>query len=219
MTRINLHDYRYELRRIEIQKRAVKCSAAIITAIFLIFLSWLVERDRLGSIKSEINKAKSQVTALQNQVKMINAMEMKQSRMEAIISEIEGLRKDKIPTGTIVSDLNMLIPAGLWLVSIIQKDTNDLRLKNIPVIMFNDPNKKNKKEDEKKKGVKEVKEFVEVSGYALNEKEVVQYIQKLQQISYYETTFLYKTTRSILGGQPVYKFIIYCYMPGETKAA
>ena len=219
MTRINLHDYRYELRRIEIQKRAVKCSAAIIAVIFLIFLSWLVEKNRLGSIKSEINKAKSQVTALQNQVKMINAMEMKQSRMEAIISEIEGMSKDKIPTGTIVSDLNMLIPAGLWLVSIIQKDTNDLRLKNIPVIMFNDPNKKNKKEDERKKGVKEVKEFMEVSGYALNEKEVVQYIQKLQQISYYETTFLYKTTRSILGGQPVYKFIIYCYMPGEKKTA
>ena len=75
------------------------------------------------------------------------------------------------------------------------------------------------REDERKKGVKEVKEFMEVSGYALNEKEVVQYIQKLQQISYYETTFLYKTTRSILGGQPVYKFIIYCYMPGEKKTA
>jgi len=48
---------------------------------------------------------------------------------------------------------------------------------------------------------------------------VVKYMQKLQQVSYYETIFLYKTARSILGGQPVYKFIIYCYMPGEKKAA
>ena len=85
--------------------------------------------------------------------------------------------------------------------------------------MFDDPTNKNNKEEERKKNVKQVKEFIEVSGYALTEKEVVKYMQKLQQVSYYETTFLYKTARSILGGQPVYKFIIYCYMPGEKKAA
>ena len=219
MIRINLHDYRYELRRIEIQKGAVKCSAVIITAIFLIIVSWLVEKDRLTSIKSETNKVKSQVAALQSQVKMINTMEIKQRRMETTIREIDSLREDQIPAGTIVSDLNMLIPEGLWLVSIIQKDTNDLRLKNIPVIMFDDPAKKNNKEEERKKNVKQVKEFIEVSGYALTEKEVVKYMQKLQQVAYYETTFLYKTARYILGGQPVYKFIIYCYMPGEKKAA
>jgi len=219
MIRINLHDYRYELRRIVIQKGVVKCSAVIITAIFLIIVSWLVEKDRLTSIKSETNKVKSQVAALQSQVKMINTMEIKQRRMETTIREIESFREDQIPAGTIVSDLNMLIPEGLWLVSIIQKDTNDLRLKNIPVIMFDDPTNKNNKEEERKKDVRQVKEFIEVSGYALTEKEVVKYMQKLQQVSYYETIFLYQTARSILGGQPVYKFIIYCYMPGEKKAA
>jgi Tfp pilus assembly protein PilN len=219
MIRINLHDYRYEIRKIETQKRVVKCSAVIITAIFLILLSWLVEKNRLTSIKSETNKVKSQVAALQSQVKVINTMEIKQSRMETIIREIEGLREEQIPAGTIVSDLNMLIPEGLWLVSIIQKDTNDLRLKNIPVIMFDDPAKKNNKEEERKKDVKQVKEFIEVSGYALTEKEVVKYMQKLQRVSYYETTFLYKTARSILGGQSVYKFIIYCYMPREKNSA
>jgi Tfp pilus assembly protein PilN len=219
MIRINLHDYRYEIRKIDIQKRLVKCSAIIITAVFLILVSWLVEKNRLTSIKSETNKVKSQVAALQSQVKMINTMETKQSRMETIIREIEGLREEQIPAGTIVSDLNMLIPEGLWLVSIIQKDTNDLRLKNIPVIMFDDPAKKNNKKEERKKDVKQVKEFIEVSGYALTEKEVVKYMQKLQQVAYYETTFLYKTARSILGGQPIYKFIIYCYMPGAKKAA
>jgi len=219
MIRINLHDYRYELRRIVIQKGVVKCSAVIITAIFLIIVSWLVEKDRLTSIKSETNKVKSQVAALQSQVKMINTMEIKQRRMETTIREIDSLREDQIPAGTIVSDLNMLIPEGLWLVSIIQKDTNDLRLKNIPVIMFDDPTNKNNKEEERKKDVRQVKEFIEVSGYALTEKEVVKYMQKLQQVSYYETIFLYKTARSILGGQPVYKFIIYCYMPEEKKAA
>ena len=151
MIRINLHDYRYELRQIEIQKRVVKCSAIIIIAIVLILVHWLVEKDRIVLIKSETNKVKSQVAALQSQVKMGNTMEMKQSRMETIIKEIKGLREDQIPAGTIVSDLNILIPEGLWLVSVIQKDMNDLRLKNIPVIMFDDPAKKNKKTEETKK--------------------------------------------------------------------
>ena len=141
------------------------------------------------------------------------------AHLQAARGEIESFREDQIPAGTIVSDLNMLIPEDLWLVSIIQKDTNDLRLKNIPVIMFDDPTNKNNKEEERKKDVRQVKEFIEVAGYALTEKEVVKYMQKLQQVSYYETIFLYKTARSILGGQPVYKFIIYCYMPGEKKAA
>jgi len=35
MIRINLHDYRDELRKIEIQKRVVKSLAIIIVAIFL----------------------------------------------------------------------------------------------------------------------------------------------------------------------------------------
>ncbi len=90
MIRINLHDYQYEMRQIEIQKRVVKCFAFIITAIGLILIHWLVEKDRLVSIKNEINKVKSQVAALQSQVKMVNTMEMKQNRMETIMGEIQS---------------------------------------------------------------------------------------------------------------------------------
>ena len=218
MIRINLHDYQYEMRRIEIQKRVVKCSAIIIVAILLIVVSSLVEQVRLDSIKHETSKLKSQIAALQSEVKRVNTMEVKQNRMETIITGIEGLREQQLKVTTIVSDLNMAIPEGLWLISIIQKGANDLRSKNIPVIMFDDPARKEKQE-ERKKGIKQAKEFVEVSGYALTEKGVVEYMKRLQQVSYYETTFLYKTVRSILGGQPIYKFIIYCYIPEEKQAA
>lgn len=223
MIRINLHDYRYELKKIDIQKRVVKCSAIIITAILLIGVSWLVEQVRLDTIKSEASKVESQVAALQSQVKKVRAMEAKQNRMETIIKGIENLREKQLPAGTIVSDLNMAIPEGLWLTSIIQKDAGELRAKQVPVIMFGDPAKKKKKKRKKRKkkgkNAKPLKEFVEVSGYALAEKEVVDYMRRLQQISYYETTFLHKSAHSILGGQPIYKFIIYCYMPGKKKAA
>lgn len=219
MIRINLHDYRYELRKIEIQKRVVKCSAIIIAAIILIIALWFVEQVQLDSVRSETQKVESQVAGLQSQFKKIKAMEAKQKRMESIIAGIESLREKQMPAGTIVSDLNMAIPEGLWLTSIIQRDSNYLRLKKIPVIMFGDPDKKKKKKKRKNKRKGLPKEFVEVSGYSLAEEGVAKYMKRLQKLAYYKTTFLYQSARRIVGGQAIYNFIIYCYMPEKKKKA
>ena len=127
MIRINLHDYRYELTKIEIQKRLIKCLVIIIAAIVLIVGSWLWEQVRLDLIKREMSKVQSEVAALQGQVKRVNAMKAKQNRMENIITRIEDLREQQLPAGRIVSDLNIAIPEGLWLSSIVQKGSNGLR--------------------------------------------------------------------------------------------
>ena len=219
MIRINLHDYRYELTKIEIQKRLIKCFVIIIAAIVLIVGSWLWEQVRLDSIKRETSKVQSEVAALQGQVKRVNAMKAKQNRMENIITRIEDLREQQLPAGRIVSDLNIAIPEGLWLSSIVQKGSNGLRSMKVPVIMFDDPSKKKNKRKSRKKGLTPAKDFMEISGYALTEKEVLEYMKRLQQLSYYETTFLYRSSQLLLEGQSVYKFIIYCYMPGKKKAA
>ena len=219
MIRINLHDYRYELTKIEIQKWLIKCFVIIIAAIVLIVGSWLWEQLRLDSIKRETSKVQSEVAALQGQVKRVNAMKAKQNRMENIITRIEGLREQQLPVGRIISDLNIAIPEGLWLSSIVQKGSNGLRSMKVPVIMFDDPVKKKNKRKSRKKGLTPAKDFMEISGYALTEKEVLEYVKRLQQLSYYETTFLYRSSHLLLEGQSVYKFIIYCYMPGKKKAA
>ena len=219
MIRINLHDYRYELTKIEIQKRLIKCFVIIIAAIVLIVGSWLWEQVRLDSLKRETSKVQSEVAALQGQVKRINAMKAKQNRMENIITRIEDLREQQLPAGRIISDLNIAIPEGLWLSSIVQKGSNGLRSMKVPVIMFDDPGKKKNKRKSRKKGLTPAKDFMEISGYALTEKEVLEYMKRLQQLSYYETTFLYRSSQLLLEGQSVYKFIIYCYMPGKKKAA
>ena len=218
MIRINLHDYRYELTKIEIQKRLIKCFVIIIAAIVLIVGSWLWEQFRLDSIKRETSKVQSEVAALQGQVKRVNAMKAKQNRMENIIARIEDLREQQLPAGRIISDLNIAIPEGLWLSSIVQKGSNGLRSMKVPVIMFDDPAKKKNKRKSRKKGLTPAKDFMEISGYALTEKEVLEYMKRLQQLSYYETTFLYRSSQLLLEGQSVYKFIIYCYMPGKKKA-
>jgi hypothetical protein len=218
MIRINLHDYRYELTKIEIQKRLIKCFVIIIAAIVLIVGSWLWEQFRLDSIKRETSKVQSEVAALQGQVKRVNAMKAKQNRMENIITRIEDLREQQLPAGRIISDLNIAIPEGLWLSSIVQKGSNGLRSMKVPVIMFDDPAKKKNKRKSRKKGLTPAKDFMEISGYALTEKEVLEYMKRLQQLSYYETTFLYRSSQLLIEGQSVYKFIIYCYMPGKKKA-
>ena len=222
MIRINLHDYRYELRKIEIQKRVVKCSAIIIASIFFVLTVWMVEQARLDTVRIETNQLESQVAALTSEYKKVKAMESKQNRMKTIIKGIEGLREKQTPANTIVSDLNMTVPEGLWLSSIIQKDEDTLRAKKVPVIMFGDPSKKKKRKRKrrKKKGnVEPAKEFVEVSGYSLTEKGVVDYMKRLQKISYYKTTFLYKSSQVLIGGKAIYNFIIYCYMPEKKKSA
>ncbi len=221
MIRINLHDYRYELRKIEIQKRMVKCAAIITAAFFFVIAIWLMEQARLDSIRLETINLESQVAALASQYKKVKAMEAKQNRMQTIIAGIEGLREKQMPANIIVSDLNMTVPEDLWLSSIIQKDAESLRAKKIPVIMFGDPAKKKKKgKKKKKKGTTgPTKEFVEVSGYALTEKGVVEYVKRLQELPYYESTFLYKSAQVVIGGEAIYNFIIYCYMPEKKKSA
>jgi len=190
----------------------------IIAAIVLIVGSWLWEQFRLDSIKRETSKVQSEVAALQGQVKRVNAMKAKQNRMKNIITRIEDLREQQLPAGRIISDLNIAIPEGLWLSSIVQKGSNGLRSMKVPVIMFDDPAKKKNKRKSRKKGLTPAKDFMEISGYALTEKEVLEYMKRLQQLSYYETTFLYRSSQLLIEGQSVYKFIIYCYMPGKKKA-
>ena len=88
--------------------------------------------------------------------------------------------------------------------------------------MFGDPAKRKKKHKRKKKkkgGKNPAKEFVEVSGFSLTEKGVVDYVKRLQEVPYYKTTFLYKSSQVFIGGESIYNFIIYCYMPETNKSA
>lgn len=219
MIRINLHDYRYELRKIEIQKRLVKSFGIIIVAIFFILASWLNEQAKLDSLTSETRKLQSQVAALTSEVNLVKKMGDKAARLESIVLTIEGLREKQLPASTIIGDLNLLVPEGLWLHGIVQRDLEYLKkkIKKFPTIMFGDPVKKKKKRRRKGKKQDPYQDFVEVTGYALTESGVTEYLERLQKIPYYKATFLYKLKRTYIGGQAVHKFAIYCYMPEKKN--
>ena len=153
MIRINLHDYRDELRKIEIQKRVVKSLAIIIVAIFFILASWLNEQAKLDLVKSETRKLQSQVAALTSEVNLVKEMGGKVARLESIVLTIEGLREKQLPASTIIGDLNLMVPEGLWLHGIVQRDLDYLKkkIKKFPTIMFGEPVKKKKKRKRKRK--------------------------------------------------------------------
>ena len=213
MIKINLHDYRDELRKIEIQKQVVKCSAIIIGAVFLIIVHWLMEQAKLDLVKKETRKLESQIAKLKKKVDRVKKMESSKQQLESIITGIEGLREKQLPASSIVSDLNLIIPNDLWLSGIIQKSMDDLKKKDVPVIMFGDPNKKKKRKKKRNRKIKPPNEFLEVTGFALSENGVVEYVKRLQELPYFKTVFLYKSNQSFIGQNSIFKFVLYCYMP------
>ncbi len=217
MIRINLHDYRHELKKIETQKRVVKCLAVIIAAVFLIIVSWLIEQARLDLVRSETRKLQSQVAGLKQQVNKVKAMETKQKRLESIIEGIDNLREKQTPASILVSDLNMRVPDGLWLSGIVQRNLAYIKKKKIPVIMFGDPDEKKNKGRKKQK--ESVNEFLEIVGFALTENDIVEYVKRLQALTYFNTAFLYQSSQTTMGRKAIYKFTVYCYMPDKNKEA
>jgi hypothetical protein len=220
MIYINLHDYREELRKIETQKRVVKATFVVCVIILLVLVNWMVMQIQLDKVRGETQKLEMAVKALEPRVKSIQKMKISKVRKEKIVEGIDRLRGKQFPVGKIINDLNMAVPEGVWLERVTQLTTTKLQNKKVPIILFGDPAKSKKKKKRKRKRKnkkKEIPEFIEISGKALNEQLIAEYIKNLQEISYYKLTFLHKSTQTILGGYPIYSFTAYSYMPEKKK--
>ena len=220
MIYINLHDYREELRKIETQKRVVKATSIICIIILLVLVNWMVMQSQMDKVRGEIQELEKAVKALEPRVKAIRKMKNSKLRKEQIIEGIDRLRGKQFPVGKIINDLNMAVPEGVWLERVTQLTATKLRNKKVPVILFGDPALSKKKKKRRRKGRKkanEASEFIEISGKALNEQLIAEYINNLQEISYYKLTFLQKYSQITMGGYPVYSFTAYSYMPEKKK--
>jgi hypothetical protein len=220
MIYINLHDYREELRKIETQKRVVKATSVICVIILLVLANWMVMQTQLDKVRGETQKLEMAVKALEPRVKAIQKMKTSKVRRENIVEGIDRLRSKQFPVGKIINDLNMAVPEGVWLERVTQLTASKLKNKKVPVILFGNPALIKKKKSRKRKGKKktsEASEFIEISGKALNEKLIAEYISNLQEIPYYKLTFLQKSSQTIMGGYPIYSFTAYSYMPQKKK--
>ena len=220
MIYINLHDYREDLRKIETQKRVVKATFVVCVIILLVLVNWMVMQIQLDKVRGETQKLEMAVKALEPRVNAIQKMKTSKLRREKIVEGIDRLRGKQFPVGKIINDLNMAVPEGVWLERVTQLTATKLQNKKVPVILFGDPalTKKKKKRKKKRKNKKnETPEFIEISGKALNEQLIAEYIKNLQEIPYYKLTFLHKSSQTIMGGYPIYSFTAYSYMPEKKK--
>jgi Tfp pilus assembly protein PilN len=215
MIKINLFDYREELNRESIQKRVLKSSAIVITFLVMILFSWLFEKSRISRVDMEVRDLEQQANALQGTVNLVKSMQNKQRRVGSILAGIESLRNDQLPATKILFDVNRGVPKAIWLTNIIQKSTSELRKMKVPTILFESSNKKITKNNTRKNATKnsEPKEFIEISGHALEDQAVARFVEQLEAIPYFKLVFLYKTEQTLVGQTPVRKFTIYCYMP------
>ena len=219
MIYINLHDYREELRKIETQKRVVIATSVVCIIILLVLINWMVMQTKLDMVRGETQKLEMAVENLGPRVKAIKKMKSSKLRREKIVEDIDRLRGTQFPVGKVINDLNIAVPEGVWLERLTQLTKTKLRNKNVPVILFDNPALSNKKNKRKRKIKKknEISEFIEISGKAMSEQLIAEYINNLQEIPYYKLTFLHKSTQTIMGGYPIYSFTAYSYMPKKKK--
>lgn len=215
MIKINLFDYREELNRALIQKRVLKSASIVFAVLFMILFSWLVEKSRISAVDMEVRGLEQQVNALQGTVNRVKAMLVKQKRVGHIITGIEKLRNDQFQATQVLFDVNRGVPEQIWLSNIIQKSTSELVKMKVPTILFDDTDKKKPENNKRKKppNKDDPKEFIEISGHALEDQAVARFVERLEEIHYFKMVFLFKTERSLIGKTPVRKFTIYCYMP------
>jgi hypothetical protein len=219
MIYINLHDYREELRKIETQKNVVKATSVICMIILLVLVNWMVMQNKLDMVRGETQKLEMAVKNLEPRVKAIRKMKSTKIRREKIVEDIDRLRGTQFPAGKVINDLNLAVPEGVWLERVTQLTATKLKNRKVPVILFGNPvlSNKKKKRKRKRKKKKEISEFIEISGKALNEQLIAEYINNLQEIPYYKLTFLHKSKQTIMGGSPIYSFTAYSYMPKKKK--
>lgn len=215
MIKINLFDYREQLNRESIQKRVLKSSTIIVTVLVMILFSWLFEKSRISTVDMEVRDLEQQVNALQSTVNLVKSMQNKQRRVGTILAGIENLRNDQLPATKILFDVNRGVPETIWLTDISQMSAADLQKMQVPTILLDESDKQISKNKNIKKTAEtsESKEFIQLTGHALEDQAVARFVERLEEIPYFKMVFLFKTEQVLVGKTPVRKFTIYCYMP------
>jgi len=218
---VNLHDYRFELVKVRIQKYIVKACVLTVACILFAAAHWLVAQDEIDRKKIEIEELNQQVKALEKDFNAVKSMEEKSKRLLQLVDGIQKLRNGQLETTRVLNDLYLRIPDDIWLTSVEQRNWKDLKRKRIPYILFEDPEKKNQKKKKKKKDDDDEDtnlfyEFIEINGKAAGmnaSNSVAQLTRSLSLIPYFKKVFILKTQDGETAGVPTVKFSIYCYMP------
>ncbi len=214
MIKINLHDYREELKRLAIQKQVLISASIVMVFAFMILGSWLIDKSRISRVDMEVKDLQQQVSVLQGEANLVRGMQAKQKRVGTILTGIENLRANQMPATQILYDVNLSVPDKIWLTKITQMSKADLTKEKVPTIFIDTVAAKEAKNKSKKTNAKTSnKEFLKIEGHALEDDAVARFVERLEEIPYFKLVFLYKTEQTLIGKTKVRKFSIFCYRP------
>ncbi len=218
MIKINLHDYREELKRLAIQKQVLISASIVMVFVFMILGSWLIDKSRISRVDMEVKDLQQQVSVLQGEVNLVRGMQAKQKRVGTILTGIENLRANQMPATQILYDVNLSVPDEIWLTKITQMSKADLTKERVPTIFIDTVASKEAKNKSKKTNAKTSnKEFLKIEGHALEDDAVARFVERLEEIPYFKLVFLYKTEQTLIGKTKVRKFSIFCYRPSNRN--
>ncbi|QPJ64619.1 MAG: PilN domain-containing protein [Candidatus Nitrohelix vancouverensis] len=217
---INLHDYRQELVKVQIQKRIMQACSIPLAFVFLLMGNWIVELDRVDMIKADIKNLEKQVAALESDYQAVKKMQEQIRRSDEIVSGIQTLRHSQFETTRILNDLYSQVPDAIWLTAVEQKNWHQLKKEKVPYILFEDPSVKDQRKKKKKSkdedSREDLYEFIEIRGMAIGEEpgnDVAKLTMNLEKLPYFEKVFIFKTGRKQIATVYGDEFIIYCFMP------
>lgn len=206
MITINLYDYRRVLQQIAIQKQIAAILLAMTLVLVLCGLSWVVEKAFVGLLNDDVREIQTQVSVLKPDYDAVQTMKGEKVAFNKIITGIDNLRAQRGRTTEILEDIGRSLPEDVWLRGIRQIDMKAIKGKRIPFLFIDYEAKKKAKED----APDDV--FFEIKGSAKYDQSVVQFVELLENIPYFDHVVLLSTNQEWIGLEPIREFLIYSHV-------
>ncbi len=133
-------------------------------------------------------------------------MKKEKTSFNKIIKGIDNLRAQRGRTTEILEDIGRSLPEDVWLRGIRQMDMNAIKGKRIPFLFIDYEAKKKAKED----APDDV--FFEIKGSAKYDQSLVQFVELLENIPYFDHVVLLSTNQEWIGLEPIREFLIYSHV-------
>lgn len=206
MITINLYDYRRVLQQIAIQKQIAAILLAMTLVLVLCGLSWVVEKAFVGLLNDDVREIQAQVTVLKPDYDAVQTLKGEKVAFNKIITGIDDLRAQRGRTTEILEDIGRSLPEDVWLRGIRQMDMNAIKAQRIPFLFID--------YEAQKKAKKDVSDdvFFEIKGSAKYDQSVVQFVELLENIPYFDHVVLLSTNQEWIGLEPIREFLIYSHV-------
>ncbi len=206
MITINLYDYRRVLQEIAIQKQFAAIMLAMTVILVLCGILWVGQKTQLAFLSNEVQTLQDLINVLKPDYDIVQTLKDEKIAVGKIITGIDDLRAQRARTTEILEDIGNSLPDEVWLKGIRQMDMEAIKNQRIPFLFID--------YDAKSTGKEEAPEdvFFEIKGTGKYDQSIVQFVQLLENVPYFDHVVLLSTNQEWIGLEPVRAFSIYCHV-------